>query len=241
MTEAVLRRPPDDAGGWAEATEVALAAALALVPVPLAAALASAEGEWKGRRAALQARAYRGARIRFARAGVIRVEGGMAIGNVLVLGRPGTGLPIFGMDAVQLTPVSMFLAADLTPVTHDDARAPALMAQLASTRGALPSAGELPAWARQWFTKDAIFARSHGEHDVLWRALEALTEAFARLALTPEREGPVTDARVSAEQQRYVDDHRTLDRAMTMLHRMFGAEWAEAFLEDVLFPKSLPP
>lgn len=212
---------------------------LDLAPVELPAELANAAGEWKAAPAAIVTRAYAGRVVRYARFAM--VEGtGVAIANVLALPAAEQPLPILGADLVAIGARggSVLLAADLSP-TVPEAAGGASLAGLAARRAArpaLPAAGELPAWCADWFSPHALFTRVPGERlDEALAALCDFVDEFVRLALSSQSR--VALASVAASMQSgYQSAHRTDDKGLGMLGRMFGAEWAKRYVAEVLFP-----
>lgn len=204
--------------------EDALARDLDLRPIQVS--LPAARGEWKGAAVEIAARAYDGGAMRYCR--FIELSGGgLQIGNALCLPRLDVPLPVFGVDVVAPGHGSVMIAADLSPMARD-VTAPPL------PRHELPPGGDLPAWCRKWFSRQALYTRL---------PLERLDEAtgplldFAR-ALTAMRVAPQPGrtAAITAAQRGYCAAHLEDDKGLGMLARMFGAEWSARFLREVMFP-----
>lgn len=214
------------------ALEELLVSGLELTARQLPAELATMDGNHKGQPVQLTARAYSGSRIRYARFVLIR-GGGLDIGNVLCLADPAHPLPMFGADLVSLARVTAMLVADLSPVPG----APAADARLEAVRGAVPSAGDLPEWARRWFSPQPLFARvDDASRDAALNALTGYAERFVELARgsSPSPEGA---AEVERWQHAYCAAHREEDRGLMLLCKLFERERALRFLREVLFPE----
>jgi phycocyanobilin:ferredoxin oxidoreductase len=220
---------PFDLAGILRANEAMLVAALGLEPLPLPRELAAMDGEWKGEAVRMRARAYAGARIRYARFVAIE-SNALEIVNMLCLSRPEWPLPILGVDLVDLGRGAAVAAADLSPATPEHPapempRAPSLI-----------SAGELPGWCARWFSPHALFARvPPGERAALAERIGACCRVFAETAAGAERHGP-SAAAVAARQAAYAEAHLEEDRGLQLLTRMFDPQLATRFLREVLFP-----
>ena len=212
---------------------------LGLAPIELPQALASTIGTWKGAPARIETRAYGGPVVRYARFAM--VEGsGVAIANVLALPAVDQPLPVLGADLVAIGARggSVLLAADLSPSVAEELGGASLagLAGRRARRPALPHAGDLPGWCADWFSPHALFTRVPGERlDDALAALGDFVDEFVALA-QGGRSSPAL-ARVAATMQSgYQSAHRTDDKGLGMLGRMFGGEWAERYVAEVLFP-----
>ena len=212
---------------------------LGLAPIELPPALASTIGTWKGAPARIETRAHGGPVVRYARFAM--VEGsGVAIANVLALPAVEQPLPVLGADLVAIGARggSVLLAADLSPSVAEELGGASLagLAGRRARRPALPHAGDLPGWCADWFSPHALFTRVPGERlDDALAALGDFVDEFVALA-QGGRSSPAL-ARVAATMQSgYQSAHRTDDKGLGMLGRMFGGEWAERYVAEVLFP-----
>jgi phycocyanobilin:ferredoxin oxidoreductase len=222
--------------------EARLARELALERIELPRELSRLEGCWRDEPAALEARAYRGPHVRFAR--FVELHGvELEIGNVLCLSVPELPLPIFGADLVGLGRDTAVVVADLSVVASDEEQRRGQLEVLREHRAAGPRlsrAGELPAWAARWFSSEAVLARvGLGEAELVPRALADFAAAFVRLA-TAASSPPHAELHVSAQQTAYCRDHRDHDRGLQLLRRIFEPALADRFLREILFPERLP-
>lgn len=222
--------------------EERLVEALALVPLELPGELSRLEGAWREAPAVLEARAYRGTRIRYAR--FVELRGAeLEIGNALCVSVPELPLPILGVDLVGLGRDTAVAVADLSVVAIEDDRRAQQLEVLREHRArapALPRAGELPAWAAQWFSAEALLARVSVEQAAsVDPVLAGFAAAFVRLAeaTPPEPRGTI---HVAARQTAYCEAHLHHDRGLQLLRRIFEPTLADRFLREVLFPERLP-
>lgn len=220
-------------------TEAWLQRELELEPVPLAADLARAEGEFKGRPIAIETRAYRGSILRYARFACI-TGGDLEIGNVLCLGRPELALPILGADLVALSGDTGMIAVDLSPTLPEGAARDRQLAPLAAKRAArpaLPPGGELPRWCAEWFSPHALYSRfDRAARLEASAAYRDFPHAFAEIARVSTPSAGVQAEAVARAEAQYLADHRTEDKGLKMLEKLFGAAWAARYLTTVLFP-----
>jgi phycocyanobilin:ferredoxin oxidoreductase len=224
-------------------TEDTLVQQLGLRPVALEPALAQADGAWKGEPVSLTTRAYSGGAVRYAR--FARLVGpDLEIGNVLCLPDPLYPLPILGADLVALGRATGMVAADLSPTLPagaDREHQLALLASLGLTTSALPSGGALPAWCQTWFSPYALYTRVPPERaGDARRACAVFVQAFVDLIrqATPR---PEQASAVRAMQAGYAAAHRSDDKGLGLLARMFGAAWAERYIGAALFPRDVRP
>jgi hypothetical protein len=223
------------------AAEERLVAALGLGPAPLAPELERVEGRWKGAPVVLTARAWSGRSIAWARA--VHVEGGaLEIANLLALPRPALPLPILGADLVRMADRSALVAADLSPIVARGAERDAQLAAIARHAPLprkLPSAGDLPLWARRVFSPHALFVRvPSGEETAVWPTLEGYVAALAELASASP---PAAAGEHGAAQAAYLKAHREEDRFLALLARMFDRRLAGRVADELLFPRRWPP
>jgi hypothetical protein len=222
--------------------EARLVRELSLAPVELPRELARLEGAWRDEPALLEARAYRGPRIRYAR--FVELRGAeLEIGNALCLAVPELPLPILGVDLVGLGRDTAVVVADLSAVASEEDRRAEQLAVLREHRAKgpmLPRAGELPAWAASWFSDEALLARVGLDQVAsVDPALSEFAAAFVQLAeaTTPDPHGTI---HVATRHAAYCEAHLLHDRGLQLLRRIFEPTLAERFLREVLFPERLP-
>lgn len=206
----------------------ALQEALALEPIELEPRFESVIGSFRGRPARLSACALVGPRIRWARFVTI-VGDGLEIGNLLCIPEAHAQLPIFGADLVGLGGGDVVVAAaDLSPVDRS-------MPLPRLPRHALPTGGALPAWATRWFSPHALITRTRAsDARAIAQVVTGYAQAFIGLATSAGQGG----RDYTAQHLEYCRDHRDEDRALGMVGKIFGAEFARDFISGVLFPET---
>lgn len=214
---------------------------LSLEPCALPAELSRLRGTFRGEPATLLARAYAGPRVAYVR--FVEVQSRyLDIGNVLALPRAEFGLPVLGIDLVEVGRDTAMVVADLSPMTEqprERAEQRAVLARHRAPGTKLGAAAELPDWAREWFSAGALSARvSPGEAGESDAAVNAYVAAFVELV----REGcpqPERAELIQSRQRAYAAAHRERDRGLLLLRHMFEPALASRFASEVLFPEGV--
>ena len=200
---------------------------LLLTPLPDEPAL---RADFRGHPATLSSRCYQGPAIRFGRA-TIFAAAEAEIASLAFFPRLDRGAPILGVDLVEHARGSGLVVADLSPVLEGTPVDPT-MARAAAD---LPSAGELPAWARRVFSSVPIFARV-GDASIASAAIRTAACAFVSSVRGSAAAGAAIES-VREAQIRYVRAHREEDRALGLLGKVFGVATAQRYVREVLFPE----
>lgn len=215
---------------------------LSLEARPLPPELSRLDGTFRGEPATLEARAYSGPRLGYVRFVEVRSRD-LDIGNVVGLPRVEFPLPVLGVDLVEVGRDTAVVVADLSPMSEDAPeraeQSRALARHRASSAGLASS--ELPDWAREWFSDDALCARVIPAQA---SASEASTLAYAAAFVDLVREAraePARAERIMSRQEAYAAAHRERDRGLLLLRRMFEPIVADRFLREVLFPEQVRP
>jgi Ferredoxin-dependent bilin reductase len=224
------------------ASERRLVRELGLEPYPLEPELARLDGDFRSQPATLVARAYTGPGLRYAR--FVELESqGLEIGNVVLFPSAELPLPVLGVDLVEVGRETAVVVADLSPMTDEAGvrgQQHAVLARHRAQGTPLAAAGELPAWAAEWFSSLAVSARVSAEQaPAAVGTVNAFVSAFIELAqgALPD---PTAAACRSSRQEAYSAAHREHDRGLLLLRRIFEPALADRFLREVLFPERLP-
>lgn len=243
---ADLALPPSSSPGPAELIEhleVGLRAELELEPLALPPYLLGPRGKWRGAPVQLEARAYRGPTVAYARFVVLRAST-LEIGNVLCIGHDALALPILGVDLVDLRGPTAVAVADLSPLHPEPGeRARQLTSiALAAPLQSLPrDPGPLPSWCDRWFGPQYLFTRCARDSLASLRPT-LMSYAIATRALhssavaTPSLRGAIETRR-----QEYLRDHREHDRGLALLSKIFRPDDAERLIAELLFPSDASP
>lgn len=165
---------------------------------------------------------------------------GIQVMNLVVFGKPP--LPVWGVDLVSLPGNRHLLAMDVQPMTgtkelpmeekwkawHDK-----------YVEGSFEWGGDLPEAAQKFFSPHGLWTRLAGEEAVpqiqteVFEAFAAHLDLYLECVAAAEADAPCNDN----HQPEYLDYRLQNDPARPMLKSLYGAEWTERVLEEVLFPK----
>jgi phycocyanobilin:ferredoxin oxidoreductase len=219
-------------------TEAWLVRELALLPVAVDPALAFAEGSWKGEHVTIETRAYRSDTIRQARFAVVKGPS-LEIGNIVCLPDFAQPLPILGADLVAIRREQGMVAVDLSPTLPVGPEREAQFAGLAARLTAhpeLPSGGVLPDWCTNWFSPLALYTRVPlSQRDAAASVFREFPRYFVELAQHSVAR-PELQSNAARVQDGYMAAHRTDDRGLGLLAKMFGTAWTERYINELLFP-----
>lgn len=209
-----------------ERAEETIVRELNLEPLAIPSEFAAARGSWRGTDVAVTSRAYSGRGITRARFVYVRGDE-LEIGNALCLAADDVAVPILGIEVLRHRTGQderRLVVADLSPVD--------------SAPSAAHSHPDLPAWCAGIFSPDALCERpDDASLPVVLEAVARMTARFTALFVNPS---PASPAIVRAARERYLTAHRANGPERAMLANIFGAEWATAFIDHVLFPTRLP-
>jgi hypothetical protein len=211
---------------------------LSLRRVDLPCELGTARGQWKSDAVTIRTRAYDGGVVRYSR--FVTVEGaGLLIGNLLTLAHPNYSLPILGADIVAIGGRPTMVAVDLSPAFPVGPARTAMDAAVGAALGPrpqLPTGGELPEWCAALFSPHALYTRVHAvDSEKAAAAFRDYPQAFVSLVRQAEPR-PDLAGTVRNGQGAYAAAHRLDDKGLGLLGRMLGKDWAERYLNEVLFP-----
>ena len=215
-----------------------LTARLSLRQLDLPRELRTARGQWKAEAVTIRTRAYDGEKVRYSR--FVTIEGaGLLIGNLLILANPNYSLPILGADVVAIGGRQTMVAVDLSPAFPAGSARTAMDAAVGAALGPrpqLPAGGELPGWCAALFSPHALYTRVNAlDSAKAAAAFRLYPEAFASLVLEARPQLDLAET-VRKGHDAYAVAHRLDDKGLGLLAKMFGKDWADRYLKDVLFP-----
>ena len=203
-------------------------------------------------RIALSVQAYCTDELRHARLALIEGGSALQVLNFCIFPSLEYGLPTFAADLVTL-PGGHLIALDWAP--NGDAAANtafshggALASCFARHRERLPDGGPLPEAAKRYFSPYFLWSRlpaGDASDATVQSTVRAAFEDYLRtylqlVAQAAPLEGAAALGDVRAAQRSYSLYRAESDPARPMLTRLFGEEFAERLIGEVLFP-SLPP
>lgn len=169
---------------------------------------------------------------------------GIQVLNVVLMPSNATTLPVLGIDLVSLPGGKHLLLLDAQPMVdpnpfekhwaewHDT---------YVANDNKFPWGGDFPDAVKAYVSKYALWTRLQEVEDPitvieddLWDAYIAHLDTY--LALLASHENSPNDIR-SNQQASYLDYRRNNDPAKPMLNSLYGSEWTNTLLDDVLFPQ----
>ena len=163
---------------------------------------------------------------------------------------------VWGVDLVSLPGDKHLLALDLQPMTtttDDDASSPFATSawngllkewhQQHVVDNEFEWGGDLPKEARKFFSDYTLWTRMKGPQSLpviqtkVMEAFQAHQELFLQHVIPNVTAND--DAGTVNHQEEYLEYRRTNDPARPMLRSLYGPEWTERLIDEILFPKEL--
>jgi len=174
---------------------------------------------------------------------VTYMDGGSAaqILTVMAFPRTVTDLPIFGADMLSFKGAPHLNVIDHQPLFKSD---PAYvkryidpMADLFARWEHLPARGRsLPPWTEDFFSPYSHYSRPDPEDaDQILDCYREYWDAYLDRVSAVSSLAPDDAPRIHARQAEYCRNHTENEQAESMLQKLFGNEWCEAFIRDFLF------
>ena len=190
--------------------------------------------------------ACRTKKLRYLRAACVESPGSVSVLNFLVNPLHIYDLPFFGADFVTL-PSGHLLALDLQPVLktdnlHTEQIWERLLPLHKRWQPLLPGGGSIPKEAESYFSPGFLWSRiplgPDGDRlidDVLSPAYSDYLDLYVDLVNKAVEVSEDRSALLLQGQNNYLRFRAKKDPARGMLTRFFGREWAESYINDVLF------
>ena len=166
---------------------------------------------------------------------------GIQVLNLVIFGTPP--LPVWGVDLVSLPGGRHLLAMDVQPMVpvNEDGTIPANQKWKEwydiHVHDSFEWGGDLPEAARKFFSPYALWTRLSGD-DAIERIQTEVFAAFcAHLDLYLECVASCPEPVAENHQAEYLEYRLNNDPARPMLQSLYGQEWTERLLEEVLFNK----
>ncbi|MFO0058626.1 MAG: phycocyanobilin:ferredoxin oxidoreductase [Cyanobacteriota bacterium] len=214
-----------------------------LEPLALDPALEAISGSLDGERLFIRNELHRSRGLRKLHLETARLGAGLQILQCVFFPDPCYDLPVFGADIVAGRGVVSAAIVDLSPV---DGGLPQGMATALSERSRPPfgEVRELPAWG-SIFSPHVLFVRPRSAEEERWFVEEvaAYLELLAAACATANRQNwddPATVARWEG-QLRYCQQQKQNDKTRRVLEKAFNQEWANTYIETLLFDDPPPP
>jgi phycocyanobilin:ferredoxin oxidoreductase len=214
-----------------------------LQPLELDPALEAISGSLDGERLFIHNELHRSRGLRKLHLETARLGAGLQILHCVFFPDPRYDLPVFGADIVAGRGVVSAAIVDLSPVGE---ALPADLDRRLGERSRPPfsEVRELPPWGAI-FSPHVLFVRPHTPEEEGWfveevgAVLECLAEASGTAEALPW-DNPATLARWKG-QLHYCKQQKQNDKTRRVLEKAFNPEWANTYIETLLFDDPLPP
>ena len=185
-------------------------------------------------------------KIRQARCACLQAGEITSIMNLVISPFNNYDLPFFGADFVTL-PNGHLIALDLQPALKDDIiHTQYFLGKLksihANWQSKLPSGGDIPLEARQYFSSGFLWSRiplgAEGDKlisQIIEPAFDDYLNLFLDLVANAKRISPERSAKVLNGQKKYMRYRAEKDPARGMLRGFFGNAWTESYINNILF------
>ena len=185
-------------------------------------------------------------KIRQARCACLQAGEITSVMNLVISPLNNYDLPFFGADFVTL-PNGHLIALDLQPALKDDKfHTKYFLGKFESIhsnwQSRLPSGGEIPLNARQYFSPGFLWSRiplgAEGDqliNDVIKPAFNEYLNFFLDLVVNAKKVSPERSSIVLNGQQKYMRYRAEKDPARKMLRGFFGDVWTESYINNILF------
>lgn len=170
---------------------------------------------------------------------------GIQVMNLVVFPSNQTSLPVLGVDFVSLPQDKHLLAMDIQPMTMNSSiRDDTLWKQWYETHAEqFEWGGDMPAEASKFFSDYALWTRQSGP-DAVDMIQKQVFDAFCEhldlyIQMLQDYEESGDEALVANHQDEYRVYRLKNDPARPMLQSLYGPEWTEQVLTQVLFPSNM--
>jgi hypothetical protein len=167
---------------------------------------------------------------------------GIQVMNLVVFPSKNTDLPVWGVDLVSLPGDKHLLAMDAQPMTQIQSSYEDRWKAWyeAHVQNVFEWGGDIPEAAEKFFSKNALWTRLQGQEaipliqDKVFHAFCDHLECYLQLLSNYELSGDRLN-----HQAQYLTYRLQNDPARPMLQSLYGPEWTERVLEEVLFPENI--
>jgi Ferredoxin-dependent bilin reductase len=176
--------------------------------------------------------------------GLAETTSGIQVLNLVIF--PTGTLPVWGVDLVSLPGDKHLLAMDVQPMSSSSDAIPNSDTFKAWHRKHVEDTfewgGDLPEAAAKYFSPFCLWTRLNGPKGVyqvqtqVMKAFEEHLDMYLEMMASPQVSTSSSDQEIS-NQGEYLDYRLANDPARPMLKSLYGPEWTERLLTEVLFPK----
>jgi hypothetical protein len=168
---------------------------------------------------------------------------GIQVLNLVVFPSEATSLPVLGIDLVSLPGNRHLLLLDAQPMTDPNPFEDSWKdwySDNVNGNSNFPWGGDFPEPVQKYVSKHALWTRLQELDDPVSVIESDIWEAFTShldIYLNLLRESPPEKIEGTNHQADYLLYRRNNDPAKPMLNALYGSEWTERILDEVLFPQ----
>ncbi|MGB6296320.1 MAG: phycocyanobilin:ferredoxin oxidoreductase, partial [Rivularia sp. (in: cyanobacteria)] len=206
----------------------------------LPADLGYVEGKLEGEKLTIENRCYQTPQFRKLHMELAKVGSMLDILHCVMFPLPEYDLPMFGCDLVGGRGGISAAIADLSPLNMNGTKS-SLPSSYNTQLGALPELNfsqprELPEWG-EIFSEFCIFIRpgSPQEEQMFLSRVENLLEIHCQNAVAAKPVSSEVATKLLERQLNYCTKQQQNDKTRRVLEKAFGSEWAEYYMNTVLF------
>ena len=210
---------------------------LNLSPYSLPEGLGYVEGKLEGEKLRIENRCYQTREFRKIHLELAKVGKNLDILHCVMFPRTEYPLPMFGCDIVAGKAGISAAIADLSPTSPDKTLSPDYKQELAVlSKSKFTEHRELPPWA-DIFSEFCLFVRPQTELEEqnFLEYTGKMLEIHCQQALKAEPLSPQQQELYLAGQNYYCTKQQKNDKTRRVLEKAFGPDWAEYYMNSVLF------
>ena len=195
------------------------------------------EGKLEGEKLRIENRCYQTRAFRKMHLELAKIGNNLDILHCVMFPRPEYPLPVFGCDIVAGKAGISAAIADLSPTNPEKALSHTYKQELRELpKNKFSQPRELPSWA-DIFSEFCLFIRpsSAVEEQEFLRYTEIMLRVHCQQAVTAKPLSPQEKELYLAGQEYYCNKQQKNDKTRRVLEKAFGPDWAEYYMESVLF------
>ncbi|MDJ1185753.1 phycocyanobilin:ferredoxin oxidoreductase [Roseofilum casamattae] len=209
---------------------------LELEPYNLPGELGYVEGKLEGERLTIHNRCYQTRQFRKIHLELAKVGKGLDILHCVMFPRPHYNLPMFGCDLVAGRGQISAAIADLSPVNNRTLPESYHEALKVLPKPEFAEYRQLPPWA-DIFSEFCLFIRpqTEAEETRFVNRVEAFMQIHCSEAAAAQPVSATEEKTIMAGQRYYCTKQQQNDKTRRVLEKAFGREWADNYMNKVLF------
>jgi len=198
------------------------------------------EGKLEGERLTIQNRCYQAPQFRKLHIELAQVGTNLDILHCVMYPRFDYPLPIFGADLIGGKAGISAAIVDISPTVSMPSSISDPIKQWQSQSN-FTQPRELPEWGKEIFSEFCVFVRPQGEleEELFFQTVEKYCAQVCAIASDLSFESNLVSdeekAKIQARQRYYCQQQQQNDKTRRILEKAFGKEWADRYMNTVLF------